>query len=211
MFSISTVFSNLQLFVLLTIIHEASSLPVSSVALLPTPLLLSLAASLSTDLPIIPVNETGFTYKTSALLSLNNTFNSANLWPDQPFALLIPNLSPTSTLQFQEFQRPGTAQDKEVLLELIQKQINAYRAQPRGLPNEFKRIMSGAKFSMELKFPKPGEKWMSMALAIGALKVFYQAVDKWGAEECYFVVVVEEQISKMQVKGSFRVEFLDGV
>lgn len=211
MFSISTVFSNLQLFLLLTIIYKVSSLPVTFVALLPTSLLLSPAASLSTDLPIIPVNETGFTYKTSALLSLNNTFNPANLWPDQPFALLIPNLSPTSTLQFQEFQRPGTAQDKEVLLELIQKQINAYRAQPRGLPNDFKRTMSSAKFSMELKFPKPGEKWMSMDLAIGALEVFYQAADRWGAEECYFVAVVEEQISDMQVKGSFRVEFLDGV
>lgn len=63
---------------------------------------------------------------------------------------------------------------------------------------------------MELKFPKPGEKWMSMALAIGALQVFYQAVDKWGAKECCFVVVVGEQINEMQLKGSFRVEFLDG-
>ncbi|KAK3167657.1 hypothetical protein OEA41_010784 [Lepraria neglecta] len=202
-------FSNLQIFMLFTIIYEVSSLPVTSVALPPTPLLLSPAASLSTDLPIIPVNATGFTYKISALLSLNNTFNSANLWPDPPFALLIPNLSPTSMFQFQEFQRPGTAQDKEALLELIQKQIIAYRAQRRGLPNGFKRIMSSVKFSMELKFPKSGEKWMSMALAIGALQVFYQAVDRWGAEECYFVVVVGEQISEMQVKGSFRIEFLD--
>ena len=210
MFFLSTAFSNLQLFMLFTIIYEVSSLPVTSVALPPTPLLLSPAASLSTDLPIIPVNATGFTYKISALLSLNNTFNSANLWPDPPFTLLIPNLSPTSTFEFQELQRPGTAQDKEALLELIQKQIIAYRAQPRGLPNGFKRIMSSVKFSMALKFPKPGEKWMSMALAIGALQVFYQAVDRWGAEECCFVVVVGKQINEMQVKGSFRVEFLDG-
>ena len=70
--------------------------------------------------------------------------------------------------------------------------------------------MSSVMFSMELKFPKPGEKWMSMALAIGALQVFYQAVDKWGAKECCFVVVVGEQINEMQLKGSFRVEFLDG-
>lgn len=70
--------------------------------------------------------------------------------------------------------------------------------------------MLGVEFSMVLIPPKPGEEWMSMALAIGSLQVFNEAVDGWGAEECYFVLVVGNEVAEMEAKGSFKVNFQDG-
>ena len=61
---------------------------------------------------------------------------------------------------------------------------------------------------MDLTPLKRGEEWMSMALAIGALQVFNEAVNSWGAEECYFVLVVGDKVAEMQAKGSFSVNFL---
>lgn len=49
-----------------------------------------------------------------------------------------------------------------------------------------------------------GQDWLTRAVAVGALQVFYALVEEFGATECDFVVGGEGE-----VKASFWVRFLD--
>ena len=57
-----------------------------------------------------------------------------DLWPDIPWSIIIPNLYPTSTLAFLEYDRPGTTLDNTILLQLIRLQLAAYHGQTSTYP-----------------------------------------------------------------------------
>ncbi len=62
------------------------------------------------------------------------------------------------------------------------------------------------RFSLRLATPTRGEGWLSRDLAVGALRIFGEAVKAAGAREGCFVVVAGED-----TKATVWVKFVDAV